>query len=210
MDNGVKDHQNMAIKEKETNQKPRYDIHGFKDSKHKSPESRIGLQEDKDYKLLVSVVKRDAKSKTIESSNKSLEESTLETKYDLTIVQNKLITKEQLNSNPVSQVERLSDVLQKKVWFVSDGGCDKYDCQTESTPCQNLQTVLDRASDGAGICVASETLSLDLVDDTVWYTMTFWDNFALIGSCCLINSSLSYTLSSINGTKIKITCSSEY
>ena len=71
-----------------------------------------------------------------------MEESTLETKYNFTKIQNKIITKTQ--SDFVSQPHGLLDVLQKEIWFVSDGGSDKYDCQTESTPCQNLQTVLDR------------------------------------------------------------------
>ena len=204
MGNLAKDDQNMAIKEKETKQKPRYDVYGFKNSKHKSPETRLGSQDDKDNMLLVSVVKRDAKSKTIESHNKSLE-----AKYDFTTVQKEIITKIQSNSDPVSQIHEILDVSQKEIWFVSNGGFDKYDCQTESTPCKNLQTVLDRASDGADIYVTSETLSLDLVNDTVWYTMPFFPQ-PLTGSCCLINSSLSYTLRSINGTKINITCSSEY
>ena len=52
-------------------------------------------------------------------------------------------------------------------------------------------------------------LSLDLVNDTVWYKMAFWRG-KLTGSSCLINSSLSYTLRSINGTKTNIICSSKY
>ena len=70
---------------------------------------------------------------------------------------------------------RKFDVLQKEIWFVSDGGSDRYNCQTEYAPCKNLQTVLDRASDGADIFVTSETLSLDLVNDTVWYTIVILD-----------------------------------
>ena len=62
----------MALRENETKQKARYKI-----PKHKSPESRLGSQYDKDNKLPLSVVKIDAKSKIIESSNKSLEESIL-------------------------------------------------------------------------------------------------------------------------------------
>ena len=206
MSNWAKDNQNIAIKVKETKQKARYNIHGFKISKSKSPGSRIESQDDKDDKLPLSVVKRDAKSKTIESSNKSLKEITWEIKYDFKTVQNKIITKTQSDSAP--QPHGLLDVLQKGVWFVSDGGSDMYDCQTECTPCKNLQTILDRASDGADIYVTSETLSLDLINDTLWYTMAFFPQ-PPTGSCCLINSSLSYTLRSINGTKIKMTCSSE-
>ena len=208
MDNGAEDHQNMAIEEKETKETARFNIHGFKISK--SPESRIGSQDYKDGKLLLSVVKRDAKSKTIESSNKSLEGTTLETKYDVTTFQNKTITKAQSNSDSVSQIHGILDLSQKEIWFVSDGGSDRYDCQTASAPCRNLQTVLNRASDSADIYVTSETLSLDLVNDTVWYKMAFWGNYAKTGSCCLINSSLSYTLRSISRNKTDIKCSSEY
>ena len=37
------------------------------------------------------------------------------------------------------------------IWYVSDERSDDNDCQTECTPCKNLQTVLDRASDGADL-----------------------------------------------------------
>ena len=86
---------------------------------------------------------------------------------------------------------------------------DRDNCQTESTPCKNLQTVLNRASDGAEIYVTSETLSLDLVYDTFWYKMAF-RRLPVTGSSCLINSSLSYTLRTIGGTKTKLICSSKY
>ena len=109
----------------------------------------------------------------------------------------------------MSETQVTLDVSQKEIWFVSDEGSDRYNCQTESTPCKNLQTVLDRASDGAEIYVTSETLSLDLVNDTLWYRIPLW-SWTFTGSCCLINSSLSYTLRSINETKTNIICSSKY
>ena len=77
--------------------------------------------------------------------------------------------------------------------FVSDEGSDRDNCQTESTPCKNLQTVLNRASDGAEIYITSEIFHLDLVDETFWYKMANGGS-PLTGPCCLINSSLSYTL----------------
>ena len=69
---------------------------------------------------------------------------------------------------------------------MSDEGSDENDCSTESTPCQNLQIVLDRASDGADIYVTSDTLSLE---------------------DCKVNSSLSYNIMRINGEKFSVICS---
>ena len=221
---------NMAKQEKETKLKVGYNFLSPKVIREKSSESGIGPQ--KENKLLkpkmkreaehfLSVTKREAKSKTNKSSNLALEESTLKyekttqiisnstSKYNLTTVQNILKTKVHSNSYPVSETQGILDVSQKGIWFVSDEGSDRYNCQTESTPCRNLQTVLDRASDGAEIYVTSETLSLDLVHDTVWYKMSHWGTY-MSDSCCLINSSLSYTLRSSNGTKTNITCSSKY
>ena len=170
---------------------------------------------------LVSVTKREAKSKTNKSSTLALEESTLEYKkttqiishsafkYNSTTVQDILKTKTHSDSDPMSKTQEILDVSQKEIWFLSDEGSDQYNCQTESTPCKNLQTVLDRATDGAEIYVTSEILSLDLVNDTIWYKMPYWP-IPVTGSCCLINSSLSYTLRNINGTKTNIICSSKY
>ena len=169
------------------------------------------LRNKREAEHFVSVTKREAKSKTNKSSGIALEENTLEyekttqiisnsaSKYNSTTVQDILKTKAHSNSDPMSQTQGILDVSQKETWFVSDEGSDRDNCQTESTPCKNLQTVLDRASDGAEIFGTSETLSLDLVNDTVWYKLV---QLKITGSCCLIDSSLSYTLRSINGTKI--------
>ena len=110
----------------------------------------------------------------------------------------------------MSETQDILNVLQREIWFVSDEGSDRYNCQTEFTPCKNLQTVLDRALDGVEIYVTSETLSLDLVHETVWYKMPIWGIYTISGYCCFINSSLSYTLKSIDGTKTNITCSGKY
>ena len=222
--------ENMAKQEKETKQKAGYNILGPKVIREKSSES--GIASHTDNKLLklrnkreaehfLSVTKREARSKSNKSSNLALEKSTLESgkttqiisdnafKYNSTTVESILITKAHSNSDPMSETQGNTDVSQKEIWFVSDEGSDSDNCQTESTPCKNLQAVLDRASDGAEIYVTSETLSLGLVTDTVWYKMPY-RSWALTGSCCLINSSLSYTLRSINGTKTNIICSSKY
>ena len=225
MDNNF---QNMVKNEKETKLKVVYNLLGPMVNKEKSSESGIASQ--KENKLLklrnkreaehfLSVTKREAKSITNRSSTLALEETTLKSEktkqiisnsaFNSTTIQNVLIRNAPSNSDPVLETQVTLDVSQKEIWFVSDEGSDKYNCQTKSAPCKNLQTVLDRASDGAEIYVTSETLSLDLVNDTVWYKIAFW-SWTVTGSSCLINSSLSYTLRSINGTKTKIICSSKY
>ena len=229
MGSRAKNYQNMAKKEKETKQKVEYNLLGPKVITEKSSES--GMASQKGNKLLNPKIKREAEyflsvtkreSKTNKSSTLALEESTLEyeksaqmisnsaSKYNSTAVQNILITKAHSNSDTVSETQVTLDVSQKEIWFISDEGSDRYDCQTESTPCKNLQTVLDRASDGAEIYVTSETLSLDLVDESFWYKMAFWKLPINGKKSCLINSSLSYTLRSISGTKTNIICSSKY
>ena len=45
-------------------------------------------------------------------------------------------------------------------WFLSEFGSDDNDCHSEFTQCRNLQTVLDRATDGADIYVTSWRLPL--------------------------------------------------
>ena len=83
----------------------------------------------------------------------------------------------------------------------SDG---KNDCHSVSAPCRNLQTVLDRATDGADIYVTSDTLSLDFV------IKPYYDRFYGIFEACTINSSLSYTVRSLSNSTIKVTCSHMY
>ena len=75
------------------------------------------------------------------------------------------------------------------IWHVSDYGSDDNDCH--SAPCRNLQTVLDRATDGGDIYVTSDTLSLNSNRIRV-----------RVLEYCTINSSLSYSLNSYNGTLI--------
>ena len=175
----TKNYQNLIDKEKETKQKAGYNLLGPKVIREKSSESGIETQKEnnllkqrnkREAEHFLSVTKREAKSKTNKSSNLELEKSTLKSektmqiisnsasKYNSTPVQNILITKTQSNSDPISETQGILDVSQKEIWFVSDEGSDRYNCQTESTPCKNLQTVLDRASDGAEIYVTSYTL----------------------------------------------------
>ena len=227
--NRAKNYQNMASKGKETEQKIGYNLLGSKIITEKS-ESEIASQKEnklltlrnkREAEYFLSISEREAKSKTNKNSSLGLEESTLKyektiqiisnsaSNYNLTTVQDILITNALSNSDPMSETQGILDVSQKEIWFVSDEGSDRYNCQTESTPCKNLQTVLDRASDGAEIYVTSQTISLDLVNDTVWYKIAFW-SWTETESSCLINSSLSYTLRSISETKTNITCSSKY
>ena len=78
---------------------------------------------------------------------------------------------------------------------MSDSGSDDNDCHSASAPCRNLQTVLDRAADGADIYVTSPTLSLDYIKKD---------------GHCIIISRLSCTLRSLYNSTIKITCSGMY
>ena len=71
------------------------------------------------------------------------------------------------------------DTVHSNIWYVSDDGSDDNGCHSASTPCRNLQTVLNRATDGADIYVTSPTLSIDYIKKD---------------GRCIISSSLSYTL----------------
>lgn len=48
----------------------------------------------------------------------------------------------------------------RNTWFLSEFGSDDNDCHSEFTQCRNLQTVLERATDGADIYVTSWRLPL--------------------------------------------------
>ena len=74
-------------------------------------------------------------------------------------------------------------------WYISDEGSDQNDCHSESAPCLNLQTVLDRATDGADIYVTSDTLSLH----------GGW-----------VESSISYSIQSVKGVRYRLNCSGKY
>ena len=100
------------------------------------------------------------------------------------------------------------EMPRKNVWYVSDKGSDDNDCSNGSTPCKNLQTVLDRADDGADIYVTSDTLSLDNVTGSVWLYGYYVEHG--FHTCCQLNSSLSYSISSLYNTDINFTCSGWY
>ena len=85
---------------------------------------------------------------------------------------------------------------------MSDDGSDDNDCHSASAPCRKLQTVLDRATDGADIYVTSNTLSLD-------FRIVHISGLYILGDC-IIKSSLSYTLRSLYNSTIKLTCSHMY
>ena len=76
-------------------------------------------------------------------------------------------------------------------WYVSDYGSDDNDCHSVSVPCMNLQTILDRATDGADIHVTSDTLSLDGQTD---------------GYSCTLMSNINYTISSHKNTFFEPKC----
>ncbi len=82
---------------------------------------------------------------------------------------------------------------------MSDNGSDEDDCQTTSAPCKNLQTVLDRAGDGADIHTISPTLSLGAENCSL-------SNIGKI-PCCEITSNISFTLKGEKETPVELTCS---
>ena len=93
--------------------------------------------------------------------------------------------------------------LLPNVWFVSDYGSDDNDCQTESTPCKNLQTVLDRASDDADIHVSSHRLTLNATHCQTRYPWSAGDR------CCQVKSSISFNISTVNDSSFELSCSRE-
>ena len=92
------------------------------------------------------------------------------------------------------------------IWYVSDYGSDGNDCQVESAPCRNLQTVLDRGTDGADIYVTSFTLSLHMVTEECLKKPRFlWFKNKKL-TCCTVESNISYTISSYNERYFTTSC----
>ena len=71
---------------------------------------------------------------------------------------------------------------------MSDDGSDDNDCHSGSSPCKNLQTVLNRATDVADIYVTSPTLSINSTD-------------------CALHSNTSHNISSLDISAINVVCS---
>ena len=95
-------------------------------------------------------------------------------------------------------------------WFVSDYGSDDNDCHSEFLPRRNLQTVLDRAAEGADIYVTSDTLSLDYNNGTALFPGLEQLIVPEIQNCCQLSSSISYSLSNWKDNMINITCTGEF
>ncbi len=89
---------------------------------------------------------------------------------------------------------------------MSDLGSDDNDCQTADTPCKNLQTVLDRASDGTVVYVTSDTLSLDNNTGVEWVPAYPFYN----SQGCIVMSSISYALSSLHNAGFTPTCTGKW
>ena len=93
---------------------------------------------------------------------------------------------------------------------MSDNGSDDNDCHSASGPCRNLQTVLDRAADGADIYVTSDSLSLDGVHNVSWFSGISGRFDPEMRNCYQLSSSLSYSLSSLHEKLVNITCAGAY
>ena len=81
------------------------------------------------------------------------------------------------------------------IWYVSDYGSDENDCHSTYAPCQNLHTVLEKSTDGADIYVISPTLSFGMI-----IKRQGWEH------CCMVESSISYTITTYNETHFTPTC----
>ena len=94
---------------------------------------------------------------------------------------------------------------------MSDFGSDDNDCHSASSPCKNLQTVLDRATDRADIYVTSQTLALDANHAMLEYYQMLVLNSAIRYNdpSCTVSSHLSYTINSINNAGTNFTCSGQ-
>ena len=94
---------------------------------------------------------------------------------------------------------------------MSDDGSDDNVCRSEFTPCKNLQTVLDRATDGADIYITSPTLSLNKVHRNVsfHFQRTAAHTFAhsVVGLGCVVESRISFKLCSTLHTAVHVLCS---
>ena len=94
---------------------------------------------------------------------------------------------------------------------MSDDGSDDNDCNSASAPCRNLQTVLDRATDGADIYVTSPLLSLDKSYRNVSINVAVGIVDARLSLLwCIVESRISFKLSSILHSTVNITCSGMY
>ena len=94
------------------------------------------------------------------------------------------------------------------IWYVSNYGSDDNNCHSTSAPCGNLQAVLDRAADGADIYVTSDSLSMYDRNSTVVFEHRH--GVYIEQKCCMVNSSLSYSIRRTNGGSFTVTCSGFY
>ena len=103
--------------------------------------------------------------------------------------------------------------LLNNIWYVSDDGSDDNNCHSASAPCRNLQTVLDRATDGADIYVTSNTLSLDKVYRNISINVevpaAYYKKSLLVPNC-IVESKISFRLSSTLHKRVNITCLGKY
>ena len=100
------------------------------------------------------------------------------------------------------------NTVNSNIWYVSDDGSDENDCHSPTVPCRNLQTVLNRAKDDADIYVTSPKLSVDKVYRNVTFILSKLSNKeSLFGLSCIIESGISFRLSSPFYSTIHLSCS---
>ena len=100
------------------------------------------------------------------------------------------------------------NTVNSNIWYVSDDGSDENDCHSPTVPCRNLQTVLNRAKDDADIYVTSPKLSVDKVYRNETFILSKLTNKeSLFGLSCIIESGISFRLSSPFYSTIHLSCS---
>ena len=90
-------------------------------------------------------------------------------------------------------------------WFLSEFGSDDNDCRSEFTECKNLQTVLDRATDGADICVTSEMLLQRGYKKGHGTERRYYEKWK-----CFVNAGVSFTLRPASQQSFTIECQGDW
>ena len=98
-------------------------------------------------------------------------------------------------------VHLFTDGSTSNSWFLSEFGSDDNDCHSEVTQCKNLQTVLDRATDGADIYVTSEKLLQRGYKEGHGTERRYYEKWK-----CLMDAEVSFTLRPASSQWVIVEC----
>ena len=84
----------------------------------------------------------------------------------------------------------LLDGVATNTWYESDEGSDMNVCNSLASPCRHLQSVLNKACDGADIIITSSTLNLNPKEK----------------ERCQIESQKSFRIISMHNVNISVIC----